>query len=298
MVTYSLIVILWGAFVRISNSGDGCGKSWPLCQNSIIPAEKNLPMWIEYGHRLTSGLYGILILILIFLAFRSFNKGHIIRKFAIASGILTITEALLGARLVLAGLVGSNDSVERALTITVHLVNSLFLVASLVLLYDWAREEKYKIQPLEKKNNYQFLAIVSLFLFLGCSGGIAALSTTLFPSESLLSGVLADFSQSSHFLVRIRITHPLSATFIGFFLIALIYTIYKRVNDDFMKFRTSVLMGLITSGLGLGYSTLFLLSPVFLKLLHLSWAYFIWTAIVLCFSRAIQLSSKNQLIQS
>ncbi|MCB0390860.1 MAG: COX15/CtaA family protein [Bdellovibrionales bacterium] len=290
MVAYSLFVILWGAFVRISNSGDGCGKSWPLCHNSIIPSTKHLPTWIEYGHRLTSGIYGILILFLVITAFASFPKKHFVRKIAVASGVLTITEALLGARLVLAGLVGANASIERAVTMSIHLINSLFLVAVLVLLYDWSKERIYKVKFSEfKAKTISFSAVIT-FLVIGTSGTIAALSTTLFPAESLLSGVLADFSKSSHFLVRVRITHPLSATFLGVVLITLTYLAYIKSKDECLKFRTTVLMGLIPAGIGIGYSTLFLLSPLFLKLLHLSWAYFIWTGLILCISRAIQLN--------
>ncbi|MCB0355550.1 MAG: COX15/CtaA family protein [Bdellovibrionales bacterium] len=290
MVAYSLIVILWGAFVRISNSGDGCGNSWPLCHNAIIPKVKSLPTWIEFGHRLTSGLYGLLVLALIVMAFVIFKKGHFVRKAAIASGVLTITEALLGARLVLAGLVGSNDSLERAITMSVHLVNSLFLVATLIFMYDWAKEEKYSV-PLVKYTKKTFVIIsLLIFLIIGCSGTVAALSTTLYPAESLLSGILADFSKSSHFLVRVRITHPLAATFLGIFLFSLAYLSYLKVKDECLRFRTTILMGLIATGIGIGYSTLFLLSPLFLKLLHLSWAYFIWTAIVLSISRSLQIS--------
>ena len=290
MVIYSLVVILWGAFVRISNSGDGCGKSWPLCHDSFIPPTNSLPTWIEFGHRLTSGIYGILILFLIIAAFSSYPKKHIVRKLALLSGVLTISEALLGARLVLAGLVGSNDSIERAVTMSVHLINSLFLVASLILLYDWTKEKLYPIKLIKYKRKLFSISSLVIFLIIGSSGTIAALSTTLFPAESLLSGILADFSKSSHFLVRVRIAHPLSATFLGVVLLSFAYIAYVKVNDDCMKFRTTVLMGLIPSGIGLGYATLFLLSPLFLKLLHLSWAYFIWTGVVLCISRSIQLA--------
>lgn len=298
MIIYSLVVILWGAFVRISNSGDGCGKSWPLCHNAVIPLNHSLPTWIEFFHRMTSGIYGILILLLIIMAFASYDKGHIVRKLAITSGVFTVSEALLGARLVLAGLVGSNDSIERAFTMTVHLVNSLFLVAVLVLLYDWAREKKYQVLLIHKRTHHLFITFVLLFLVIGCSGAIASLSTTLFPSESLLSGVLADFSKQSHFLVRVRISHPLTATVLGLGLCAFLYTAYTKARDEKLKFRTSLLLGLIASGIGIGYSTLFLLSPVFLKLLHLSWAYFIWIGLWLFISRWIQINSKDLILQS
>ena len=57
-------VILWGAYVRASGSGAGCGSHWPLCNGEVIPRLPATATLIEYSHRLTSGaaLLGVVAL--------------------------------------------------------------------------------------------------------------------------------------------------------------------------------------------------------------------------------------------
>ena len=35
VLAYNLVVILWGAFVRATGSGAGCGSHWPLCNGEV-----------------------------------------------------------------------------------------------------------------------------------------------------------------------------------------------------------------------------------------------------------------------
>ena len=48
---YCLFVILWGAFVRASGSGAGCGAHWPLCNGVLVPQSPALATIIELTHR-------------------------------------------------------------------------------------------------------------------------------------------------------------------------------------------------------------------------------------------------------
>ena len=34
---FLILVILWGAFVRATGSGAGCGNHWPLCNGVVVP---------------------------------------------------------------------------------------------------------------------------------------------------------------------------------------------------------------------------------------------------------------------
>ena len=36
-VAYNLAVIVWGAFVRATGSGAGCGDHWPMCNGEALP---------------------------------------------------------------------------------------------------------------------------------------------------------------------------------------------------------------------------------------------------------------------
>src|SRR5690606_41613325 len=58
MVT--LIVIAWGALVRATRSGAGCGTDWPHCNGQAIPIDASAKTLIEYTHRITSGMVMLL----------------------------------------------------------------------------------------------------------------------------------------------------------------------------------------------------------------------------------------------
>src|SRR5512132_38799 len=111
VLAYNLLVIAWGAFVRASGSGAGCGKHWPLCNGEVIPQGPQLHTIIEFTHRITSGLALLGVLLLWFLVRRSTSPGHLARRASIAAVVLMIVEALLGASLVLLEYVGANQSV-------------------------------------------------------------------------------------------------------------------------------------------------------------------------------------------
>src|SRR5947209_11898521 len=138
VVAYNLTVILWGAYVRASGSGAGCGNHWPLCNGEVIPRAERIQTLIEFIHRVTSGLTVILILTLAIWAFLTFPKKHPARKGAALSLIFIVTEALIGAGLVLFELVAQNASLARAMFISVHLVNTFLLLAFLTLTAWWA----------------------------------------------------------------------------------------------------------------------------------------------------------------
>ena len=108
VLSLSVAVILWGAFVRVTGSGAGCGSHWPLCNGVMVPRSPTLQTIIEFTHRLTSGLLLLLMLALVFTAFRAFPKGHPARAAAIVSAVFLVVEALVGAGLVLLELVADN----------------------------------------------------------------------------------------------------------------------------------------------------------------------------------------------
>ena len=68
----TLAVILWGAYVRASGSGAGCGSHWPTCNGEVIPRPKSIKTVIEFTHRITSGVALIMTVVQLFAAFRTF----------------------------------------------------------------------------------------------------------------------------------------------------------------------------------------------------------------------------------
>ncbi|HEX9001707.1 MAG TPA: COX15/CtaA family protein, partial [Blastocatellia bacterium] len=74
VVAYNLMVIVWGAYVRASKSGDGCGSHWPLCNGEVIPLAPTVKTLVEFSHRLSSGLALLLTVVLVVWAFRAFAR--------------------------------------------------------------------------------------------------------------------------------------------------------------------------------------------------------------------------------
>lgn len=288
LVGYTILVIVWGAWVRISHSGDGCGESWPLCHGEFIPnmtAPKKT--WIELFHRAMSGIFGLVVIGMSVYIRKAFPKAHPVRWASLMSLVLTITEALLGAKLVLSGLVGTNDSSTRSIFMGLHFLNSAFLVASVTLTALFSAKSKWssrRINSVIKARILDQLPAIGLvlFLFLGATGTIAALSTTLFPSTSLFEGLAKDLSSDSHLFLRLRALHPTLGVFAGVALAMLFLLVSQTVAKSEKRVRrTSHLVAGCTAGaVVIGTITLLWLSPTPLRLIHLTMAH----AIVISFT--------------
>jgi len=269
---FAIFIILWGAWVRLSGSGAGCGDHWPLCNGEVIPSSMQLKTIIEFTHRLTSGLFGFTILGFVILAFKKYSAGHPIRSASIWALGLTLIEALIGAVLVKKGLVVDNSSWQRALVIGIHLINTLFLLFSLVACAYFSSQTIFTKRAAKRKEQLFALFIVLVFLFVGGSGAITALGNTLFPETSLAAGIAQDFNSSSHFLIRLRIYHPLAAICLFFLLLNYSKRMSTLENNPYAR----PLLVLSFIGVGFGVINWLLMAPVWGALIHLFLADLIW----------------------
>src|SRR2546423_3538221 len=74
VTTYILIVI--GGYVTTSNSGLGCGESWPLCQGAVFPSVCNPEVVIELTHRLFNSVVGVFIVGLAIVAWTTCKEAN------------------------------------------------------------------------------------------------------------------------------------------------------------------------------------------------------------------------------
>lgn len=282
VLAYNILVILWGVFLRASKSGDGCGQHWLTCHGEIIPSAPELKTVIEFSHRLTSGLAFIAVLILVIWAFRAFSKGDIKRKTALIAFFFIITEALVGAGLVLTGNTADALTAARPFWMIGHLTNTFILLAFLTLTAWFASGGKpfgFKVEP---KIRLVLLAAVAGILFVGMTGSIASLSHMLFPAESLVDGLQQDFSGSSHYLLRLRILHPISSIAVGVYLIFTAGWIRRLEENDAWIGRTSTALSLlIIIQIACGAITLLTGAPILIQLVHLFLADAVWICFVL-----------------
>jgi heme A synthase len=292
-LAYNVLVILWGAVVRATGSGAGCGEHWPLCQGVLVPHAARLSTFIEFVHRSTSGIAVALVVALVFFAFRGFPRRHWVRRYAAAALFFTLTEGLLGAALVLLGDVGSNASLSLVILLCLHLVNTFLLLASLALTAQSAIPG-FAPQPLHPRGNTAaekqalsaspyaaYGAGLLAALVIAITGTITALADTLIRPASLAQGWQMDFSKAANPILRLRIIHPAIAVIAGCFLMVLAAHARRAPPSARGKRLAQMLLVLILFQFFLGALNVVLLAPLGLQVLHLLTADLIWITLVL-----------------
>jgi heme A synthase len=279
-LAYNVFVVLFGAFVRATGSGAGCGAHWPLCNGVMIPRPERIETIIEFSHRISSAITVVFLIILVVWTWRTFDAGSRVRKAAGWALFFTFTESLVGAGLVLFNLVDKNDSVVRAFTVMVHLVNTFMLIASLALTAWFGMEKTPKQFHLRGLNSLLVIIGWAAMLFLGASGAITALGDTLFPSISLLAGLQSDFSSTAHYLIRLRVYHPGIAISIGIYLLLVTLYFRRQTNSPSVQQLTNGLFVLYFAQILLGIINVALLAPVWIQIVHLLVSNLVWITYV------------------
>lgn len=279
IVGYNILVILWGAFVRASGSGAGCGEHWPLCNGEVVPLNPGIERIIEFTHRVMSGLDLPLVLVLAFFVFRAFPLGRV-RYAAVASVLFLITEALVGALLVQQGLVAADRSPERALWVGTHLLNTFLLLASLTLTAWWVSGNPAPDLRRSPLTTIALAAALLGVLFTGMSGAVTALGDTLFPASSLAEGLLQDANPTAHFLVQLRVIHPLIAIGVGAYVLFLTIFLTNPQLPVTRRFAL-VLRFLVAGQIVAGAMNVALLAPIWLQIVHLFLADLVWIVLIL-----------------
>lgn len=156
-----LFVLLGGALVTKTESGDGCGKSWPLCHGEFVPSEITFELVIELSHRLVSGLAGITVVILAIWAWKKIGHIRETKFLAILSVLFLILQALIGAAAVMWG---SSDAV-----MALHFGISLISFASVLLLtlLIFEVDKKFEASSLVINNQMKFHMIgITIYSYL------------------------------------------------------------------------------------------------------------------------------------
>jgi len=180
VLIYTLAVILFGAYVRISGSGAGCGEHWPSCEGEVMPSDlmKNHAKAIEFTHRATSGLSGILVLLLFIAVRRDKSASRDAKREAAFAFFLIVVEGLLGASLVLFKWVHLDQSIGRAIMMPLHLGNTYFLLSALTL----TSVSLYFPNRVLASTKSRAVRVGAVLIFVtGMFGALAALGDTLFP---------------------------------------------------------------------------------------------------------------------
>ncbi len=274
---YNLLVVAWGVFLRAMKYGDGCGYNWPLCNGPKDPTKGPIATIIESSHRISTVLAGFIAIALFVWAIRAFAKGHPVKIFAGAALFFTGFEGLVGRHLVVKGLVTSNDTLERAQWMGVHVVSTFMLVGAIAL----AALSASNIRPFQIKKQgaagwllgFGFLGTI----LVGVSGAISAFGHQVRPDVEGLSEML---KPTAFWASKLAVAHPIGSISIGLYLLLMCSLIQHLRPDPFVKNASKLLMGILLFQMAIGGLNLFLKAPVFLQMVHLVLADLNWISVV------------------
>ena len=292
VLIFNMLVVLWGAVVRATGSGAGCGSHWPTCNGEIIPIASQVETLIEFTHRLSSGIAFLLVLGMLIWALKITPKNHLVRKASAAAMIFIISESLVGAGLVLFDWVADNISTARVIVMGIHLINTHLLLASIALTAWWASAgTPLLLNKQSNKIKWQFAIGIIGVLILSVAGAVTALGDTLFPTDTLLEGIQQDLSSASHFIVRLRIWHPVIATVVGLYLIQFAFSLGSDGHSLWNKRFAYALGVLFLVQLAAGMVNLILLAPVWMQIVHLLLADLVWLSLILLAAETLSLKT-------
>lgn len=282
-LAYTLVVILFGAVVRITGSGAGCGQHWPTCHGEVAHLPARVETAIELTHRATSGISMLVVFGLTFWAFRLAGRGSPLRKASAWASIFMIIEALIGAALVLLGLTGENTSVARAAVMSAHLVNTSFLVGAMTLTAWWATRPAPARWLPRSGAEWILPSALALTLVVSVTGAITALGDTLYPVEpgaALGERLRGDADLAATFLERGRAIHPIVATLVG----SLLLWVGVRGRSQ-SPFGTALCVAVVVQ-IGAGVVNVLLFAPGWMQVLHLALANALWIVLVLLWTES------------
>jgi heme A synthase len=287
-LAYNVTVILWGAYVRVTGSGAGCGNHWPLCNGEVIPRAQHIQTLIEFTHRVTSGIALLIVVCLWIWTRLAVPRRHPARYAGTTAALLIINEALLGASLVLFEHVAQDKSIARAVSLSLHSANTMLLLAAIALTAFWAGKPSSSLLRWSGPCATRIGALL-LMLLAGATGAVTALGDTLFPATSLTSSLAQDFSSNSHYLLRLRIVHPVIALLAAISLTWVVATVWRSPNKILQRLAATASIVLFLQ-LTLGALNVVLLAPMWLQMVHLFAADVLWITLVLLVAESLTIT--------
>ena len=269
----TLGLIVFGAVVRVTDSGLGCGTDWPLCNGTIFPPLDNITAWIEWLHRLFALLIGCFGLATLAAAWRQYrHSDRRVLQMTATAALLFIVQSALGAIVVFLELPPT--------FVTLHLGVAMLLLAALLgaAMIAW-----YRPSPSRRDDSIPALTVVNaaLALLIILTGALvrgsgATLACTQWPLCD--GGAILPFEQGQ--LAIINMIHRLSVAAMSITLLILLRQVYRQRSESLI--RRIALGAVLVHMLQIGVGALFVLSIAGREwgALHVGLAAAIWGLLV------------------
>ena len=275
ILLFTVAVIISGDIVQATESGAGCGDSWPKCDGTLIPAFADVHVAIEFIHRMLTSVLSFGYLGLLIGGYLLFGRKHPVWRSILFSTAILLVEILLGASLVLFGWVEDNATWGRVIADSFHVVNTLVLLGSLVLIIFLSRPDGgILVAKSNPKRRYLIFAMLIVIL-ITVTGTINSLADTLYLSDH----VVVEETPIAQLLVSVRAIHPLIAIIGGFAIIGLLYLVIEEPSAQKSALGFAV-FGVIFLQFLSGVFNIVLLTPVETQIIHLGLADTLWILLV------------------
>jgi heme a synthase len=230
-----LIVLLMGAIVTKTGSGEGCGNSWPLCYGKFLPTQPELETIIEYSHRIVSGTLGIMVIILAVWAWKQIPYFKETKPLAILSVFFIVLQGLLGAGAVIWG--------QSSAVLALHFGFSLLSFASVLLLTILCFEDVRKPVHFHTTQLYRW-NIYFLFIYLYIVVYTGALVRHFNASLSCSDWPLCNGSWAfpNNGLAAIQYVHRLAAGILFIWIVVFAIKTMKHYNNQVILKRNAMLL--------------------------------------------------------
>jgi heme A synthase len=220
-------LIVFGAVVRVTDSGLGCGNDWPLCDGRIIPPLDNLTAWIEWSHRLFAILIGLMGLGMLVLAWRSFRtEKRFVLSTTIIAAVLYAIQSLLGRFVVVYDLPPT--------MVTMHLGMAMLLLGALLLAVIASWHTPRQTYPRDHVTLLAYIttALTLVIILSGAlvRGGGATLACMDWP---LCNGQLFPFQQGT--LQTVHMMHRFAVAGLGLTLLLLLWYVNQTREDRLLR---------------------------------------------------------------
>ena len=201
----SYVILIMGSIVTNTGSGQGCGNSWPFCHGQIIPGTITVAGLIEYSHRVTSSVDGLLVVVLTAGTWFLYRRDFRAKLFGFMSLFFVILQGALGALTVV-----YEGTYIKLWLLSVHFGLSLIALASVVLLtirlyqLHGQTQQRYTEPPLVGKGlqyaMWGLAALTYVVVYTGalvehagavaaCGQQVVGCGSTYFPNLTSLAGI-------------------------------------------------------------------------------------------------------------
>ena len=214
--------------------------------------------------------------VLIGWTFRATRRRDPARRAVTVAGFLLLSEALLGALLVLKHLVEKNTSGLRVVMQSVHFTNTLLLLAATTVAAVLLSGRLYTRQNGTRRESVPTLGALGATLVTGATGSLAALADTVFPSPDLRTALAADFAANSPLLIRMRWMHPAASALTTACVLWLAWELHRRGSKN----AAVLLCCNVAAQIAIGTLDVLLLAPTWIQVLHLLSADIFWISLV------------------